>query len=165
MPDYSDPVTIRKKRIAVAAAIATALAVPAEGLRRVAYYDPPGVLTVCYGSTTAVEKSKVYTLQECKARLDADMLNAIEQVERCAPGLPENVLAAFGDAVYNLGPKIACDKNNSTAARLLASGKLIEACQQLPRWDKAKVAGMMVSLPGLVKRREQERLMCMKELT
>ena len=32
------------KRIAAATAIATALAVPAEGLRQYAYYDPPGIL-------------------------------------------------------------------------------------------------------------------------
>ena len=34
-----------------ALALAVALAVPAEGLRQYAYYDPPGILTVCYGTT------------------------------------------------------------------------------------------------------------------
>ena len=36
----------RNKRVAAAAAIATAIAAPAEGLRQWAYYDPPGILTV-----------------------------------------------------------------------------------------------------------------------
>jgi lysozyme len=151
------------QRRAAAAAIATAIAIPAEGLRQYAYYDPPGILTVCYGSTTAVEKGKRYSLDECKARLDKDMRLAINTVERCQPGLPENVLAAFGDAVYNLGPSIVCDKTRSTAARLLASGRVEEACRQLPRWSHAKIAGASVQLPGLVKRRATEMSLCLEK--
>jgi GH24 family phage-related lysozyme (muramidase) len=64
---------------------------------------------VCYGSTTNVQKGVKYSLDECKARLDADMLAAVQAVDRCAPGLPVPVLAAFGDAVYNIGPTVACD--------------------------------------------------------
>lgn len=152
------PVDNRKKAVL---AIATALAIPAEGLRQYAYNDPPGILTVCYGSTTNVIKGKKYSLDECRSRLDTDMTNAINQVEKCVPGLPENVLAAFGDAVYNMGPKIACDKQNSTAARLLAKGDITGACNQLPRWNRATVAGVSVELPGLTKRRAAERNLCL----
>lgn len=150
------------KRIGIAAALAALIAIPAEGLRQYAYYDPPGILTVCYGSTTDVEKGKRYSLEECKARLNADMLKAVGAVDRCVPGLPENVLAAFGDAAYNLGPAIACDPKRSTAARLLRQNQLEAACSQLPRWNKARVAGVMVELPGLTKRREAERQLCLK---
>lgn len=149
------------KRLKTAALIATAIAVPAEGLRQYAYYDPPGILTVCYGSTTDVVKNKRYSLEECKQRLDNDMLDAIRTVDRCAPGLPDNVLAAFGDAVYNMGPKIACDKNRSTAARLLAGGQYSKACKELPKWNKAAVGGQMVPLPGLTKRRKAEMELCL----
>lgn len=152
------PVDNRKKAVL---AIATALAIPAEGLRQYAYNDPPGILTVCYGSTTNVIKGKKYSLDECKARLDTDMMNAINQVDKCAPSLPDNVLAAFSDAVYNMGPKIACDKQNSTAARLLARGDIAGACNQLPRWNRATVAGVSVELPGLTKRRAAERNLCL----
>lgn len=62
-----------KNKKAAALAIATALAIPAEGPRQVAYYDPPGILTVCYGSTTDVQRGKVYSMDECRARLGADM--------------------------------------------------------------------------------------------
>jgi len=154
----------KTRRVGTAVALATALAIPAEGLRQVAYYDPPGILTVCYGSTTNVVLGRQYSLEECKARLDADMLGAVEAVDRCAPGLPDNVLAAFGDAAYNLGPTIACDKTHSTAARLLALGRIKDACDQLPRWDKARVAGVSVALPGLTKRRAAERDLCLKGL-
>ena len=152
----------RNRKRALAAAIATAIAIPAEGLRQWAYLDPPGILTVCYGSTTDVQRGKKYTLDECKARLDADMLKAIAAVDACAPGLPVPVLAAFGDAVYNIGPKIACDTAHSTAARYLKAGELAAACQQLPRWDKASVGGVMISLPGLTKRRAAEMALCLE---
>lgn len=157
------PVQSHSKRIASAAAIATAIAVPAEGLRQYAYYDPPGILTVCYGSTTNVVKGKKYSLEECRQRLDTDMLASLDTVERCVPGLPPNKLAAFGDAVYNLGPKIACDKKQSTAARMLAAGQWTAACDQLPRWNKANVGGFMVALPGLTKRRAVERDICLMD--
>lgn len=148
----------RNKRVALAAALATVIAVQAEGLRQVAYYDPPGILTVCYGTTgPEVVKGKHYSLDECKAFLSRDMLDAIETVERCHPGLPVNVLAAFGDAVYNIGPTVAC---NSTASKYLAAGRLEDACNQLSRWNKARVMGVLVELPGLTKRREKERLLC-----
>ncbi len=157
--------TPKQKRITAAATIATSIAIPAEGLRQWAYYDPPGVLTVCYGSTKNVVKGVKYSIDECKRRLNADMLEAIETVEQCAPGLPVHTLAAFGDAVYNLGPTIACNTSKSTAARLLKAGKVVEACQQLPRWNKAKVGGVMVALPGLTKRRAEEMNLCMQGLT
>jgi len=149
---------------AVALALATALAVPAEGLRQYAYRDPPGILTVCYGHTGGVDQTKRYSMDECKALLNKDMLNAINTVEKCRPGLPAETLAAWSDAVFNLGPTIVCDQSRSTAARLLAAGKLREACLQLDRWNRATVAGVSVELPGLTKRRAAERDLCLQGL-
>lgn len=150
-------------RIAAALAAAIAIAVPAEGLRRVAYHDPVGILTVCYGATgDGVQSGRRYTEVECRERLQADMLDAIRHVERCAPGLPWQQLAAWSDAVYNLGPRIVCDTTTSTAARLLREGRRDEACLQLPRWNKARVAGVMVELPGLTKRRAREAELCLR---
>lgn len=147
-----------------AALLASAIAIPAEGIRQFAYYDPPGILTVCYGSTTNVEKGKKYSLEECKSRLDKDMLIAINQVDSCVPGLPVEVLAAFGDAVYNMGPTIACNKKESTAARYLYQGELLQACNQLPRWNKSKVMGLFIELPGLTTRRLKEKELCISNL-
>lgn len=152
----------RGKKVTTATLIAAALAAPAEGIRQYAYYCPAGILSVCYGATDGVIKGKKYSMEECKAMLDADMQKAVAMVDKCHPGLPVEVLAAFSDAVYNMGPTIACDKDRSTAARYLYQGKLIDACNQLPRWSRAKVMGQMVELPGLVKRREQERQLCLQ---
>lgn len=151
-----------KQRAAAAAALATVIAIPAEGIRQFAYYDPPGILTVCYGHTGAdVVKKRQYSMDECRALLTADMQQAVAHVERCVPGLPVPVLAAFSDAVFNLGPGLACSRTTSTAARMLYAGDLVGACNQLPRWDKARVLGAMVALPGLTKRRAAERSLCL----
>ncbi len=139
-------------------ALAAAIAIPAEGLRQYAYYDPPGILTVCYGHTGQVEKGRKYTIAECTALLDKDMRHAVEIVDRCHPGLPDEVLAAFADAAYNIGPTVAC---NSTASKMLAAGDLAGACNQLPRWNKATVGGQLIELPGLTKRRAKERELCL----
>lgn len=151
--------TDRLAKIALAAIV---IAVPAEGLRQKAYYDPPGILTVCYGSTTNVDPRKTYSLTECRARLDADMLAAVVAVDKCAPGAPDEVTAAFADAVYNLGPRIACDPERSGAARRLKARDWVGACDELPKWSKARIGPQMVTLPGLAKRREAERQLCLK---
>lgn len=152
----------RKRRIAAATALATALAIPAEGLRQFAYFDPPGILTVCYGHTGSdVVAGRKYSLAECNQFLTDDMRTAIDIVERCAPGLPEKPLAAFADATFNLGSRLVCDTKNSTAARLLKAGDIPGACRQLPRWNRATVAGQSVVLPGLTKRRQAEMELCL----
>lgn len=153
----------KSKRLAAAAVLAAALAIPAEGIKLTPYYDPPGILTVCRGHTGPdVRLGQRYTLQQCDALLDTDMREAVATVERCVPGLPEPVLAAFGDAVYNMGPMIACNTTSSTAARMLKARDLAGACDQLLRWTKARVGGVMVDLPGLVKRRKAAREVCIK---
>ena len=151
-----------RKKIAAVTAIATAIAVPAEGLRQVAYYDPPSILTVCYGHTGKdVVKGKVYSLAECKTLLTDDMSKAVAAVDKCHPDAPENVLAAFSDAAYNIGPRVACDATYSTAARKLYAHDWVGACDELQRWTKTRIAGILVELPGLVKRRALERDICL----
>lgn len=151
-----------KQRVAAATTIAAAIAAPAEGLRRVAYYDPPGVLTVCRGHTGPdVVDGKLYSLAECDALFNDDMRKAVTSIDTCLPGLPVKVLAAFSDAGFNLGKTIACDPKSSTAARYLKAGDYDAACNQLPRWDKARVAGVLIPLPGLTKRRALAQSVCL----
>lgn len=150
------------KKKATILALAAALAMPFEGLRQYAYYDPPGILTVCYGSTTDVEKGKKYTLDECKVRLSDDMLTAVDAVLLCTKNntLTINQTVAFADMVYNIGPKPICDKTQSTLARKLAANDIMGACNEIPKWDKTRVAGQLVALPGLTKRRAKETELC-----
>lgn len=148
-------------RKAVALMLATALAVPMEGTRQWAYRDPIGLPTICMGSTKGVKMGDFRTLNECKLLLTKEMSDVISAVDSCRPGLPIPVLAAFADAAYNLGPNIACNTAKSSAARYLKAGQYLSACGELPKWDKARVMGVMVALPGLTKRRHLEKDLCM----
>lgn len=155
-----------QRRTASIVAVVIALAAPAEGLRRVAYDDTGGIPTVCEGHTGKdVVHGKVYSLDECKKLLDEDALKAVRIVEHCAPNLPPSVTAAFGDITFNEGPTAACDTQRSTAARYLLAGKYKEACLELPKWNKAKVGGLLVPLPGLTKRRNAEVDICLEGLS
>ena len=160
----SKPESKAPARTALALALATAIAVPMEGVRQYAYRDPVGIPTICFGSTKGVKMGDHKTLAECTALLTQEMLDVIQTVDTCRPGLPVPVLAAFADAAYNIGPKIACDSNKSTAARMLAAGDYLGACHQLMRWNRATVMGVSVVLPGLTKRRTLDRDLCLEGL-
>lgn len=153
------------KKVSAAAAIAVAIAAPAEGLVHTVYADPVGIPTYCFGETHNPVPGRFYTTDECKALLNGHMVDAVQTVDKCVPGLPVNVLGAFGSAVYNGGSTIACDLKNSTAARYLHDGHLIDACNQLPRWNKATLLGHLIVLPGLTKRRAIEQAECLQGLT
>lgn len=152
---------IDRKKAGIAVALAAAIAMPSEGLRQFAYRDPVNIATICWGSTKNVKIGDYSTLEQCKARLSDDMALAVEQVDSCAPSAPTHVLAAFSDAVFNMGPTIACDTSQSTAARKLKAKDWDGACNELPKWNKARVAGVLVELPGLTKRREKEKHLCL----
>lgn len=151
----------RRRAVSIAAALAV-VAAPFEGMRQIAYYDPPGILTVCHGHTGPdVVKNRVYSPAECTALLEGDALEAVEIVLKCVPDAPDSVALAFGDAVFNIGPRITCDKANSTAARMLAAKDWRGACNQLPRWNRTTIAGQSVELRGLTRRRLEEQAICL----
>lgn len=151
------------KRTAAALAAAIAIAAPFEGLRNYAYRDPVGIPTICYGSIAGVRMGDYKTTEECKALLGVEMWERIETVERCVPGLPVNMLAAWASAIFNTGAHLVCDLGRSTAARLLKAGQWVEACRQLPRWNKATMLGQLITLPGLTRRRAAEMNLCLKD--
>ena len=150
------------KRGGAAIAAVCALATCYEGTVLKSYVDPVGVLTACTGHTgPELRPGQVFSQAQCASLLNADVTKAVNQVIECAPAAPDRVIAAFGDAAYNLGPTIACDRSRSTAARLLAAGQWDAACLQLPRWN---TAGGRV-LPGLTRRRQADLDLCLKGST
>lgn len=150
------------KRGGAAVALVCAMATCYEGTVLKSYVDPVGVLTDCTGHTgPEVRLGQTFTQGQCAKLLNHDVALAVDQVMACVPAnTPDRVLAAFGDAAYNLGPAIACDRSRSTAARLLAAGQWEAACLQLPRWN---TAGGHV-LNGLTRRRQAELDLCLKGL-
>lgn len=151
------PAQHRKK--AVALSIALSLVAGAEGLRQVAYLDPVGIPTACFGETKNVRMGQTFTLEECKAMLAASLLEADQAIERCVKvPLPPAREAALISFTYNVGGGAFC---SSTLVRKLNAGDTPGACDELLRWTKARG----VELPGLKRRRAEERQLCMQGLT
>ena len=62
-------------------------------------------------------------------------------------------------------PSTPSSADNSPASADSGAPLLQAACNQLPRWDNARIAGVLVPLPGLTKRRAAERTLCLQGST
>ena len=149
----------RYKRSAGVAALAVALVGGLEGVRTVAYYDPPRIPTICYGETRGVKMGDTATMAECKAMLNKSLAEFSGHIDKCLPAsLPDAPYVAFLSAAYNIGPVAFC---GSSMARKASTGDVRGACDSLLLWDKVTIAGAKVRLPGLTKRRQEERALCL----
>lgn len=140
-------------------AIAVPLIAYHEGYVPKTYADPIGIPTVCFGQTGAAAKPGVeYSLAECEAMLNAEVTDILTALDRClAARLEPQQWAALTSLAYNVGTGAIC---KSTIARMIRSGApAAQWCEQFPRWV---YAGGKV-LPGLVKRRADERKLCLGE--
>lgn len=130
-----------------------------EGLRTVAYRDPVGIPTVCFGETEGVRMGQRFSVPECEDKLARRILQFDDEVSACLGGPPSRpVRTAFVSLAYNIGSDAFC---RSTLARKYRAGDLEGACAEISRWVYAKG----IKLPGLVKRRAQERRICESALT
>lgn len=144
------------KKRAAWVAIATTCVAGFEGVRQVAYYDPVGIPTICFGETQGVKMGDRKTMDECKSMLADSLMIANRGVDQCikAP-LSDYQRAALVSFTYNVGSGALC---RSTLAKKMNAGDMIGGCNELSLWVYAK----NVKLPGLVKRREAERQMCLQ---
>jgi len=150
----------RFKKSAGIAAIVASLVAGFEGVRTVAYYDPPNIPTICYGETRGVKITDTATLDQCKAMLNASLDEFSTVLDRCLPAdLPEPSYVAFLSTAYNIGAPAFC---GSSMAKRANAGNLEGACDALLMWNKTTIAGVKVALPGLTKRRTSERELCLK---
>jgi lysozyme len=135
-----------------------------EGLRQKAYLDPVGIPTICFGETRGVQLGQTKTRDECDAMLVESLLRHERGMVACIDNpqaLPDKTYGAFLSFTYNVGVGAFC---KSTLLRLVNRGKLFHACDQLPRWTRVTIGSRKVVLRGLVKRRAQEREMCLEGL-
>lgn len=145
------------------AAAAIALVGSYEGLRTKAYIPIAGdVPTICYGSTKGVKLGDTATKPECDALLVSELKTFEAGMRRCLlepDRWSDKVYLSMLSATYNIGygPTGFC---GSSMARNLNANNGQAACNSLLRWNKA--SGRVV--PGLTKRREQERALCLAGL-
>jgi len=155
----------RKALVTVATvSIASAAAFTAkwEGLRTSAYVDPVGVWTVCYGETKGVQPGDKYSAAKCQEMLERELkLYGTALGECLAVEMPAGAAVAFLDWSYNIGTGAAC---RSTLVRKANAGDLFGACDELLRWDKARINGRLQRLRGLTNRRRDEHSRCVQSL-
>ena len=142
---------------------AVVLAAPAvavfEGKILSTYADPAAIPTICMGHTATAARVTQRAPAECDAILTVELLEHNADLRECVKReMPPRVEAAFTSAVYNLGVPAIC---NSQTGSMLKDGQWDAACNRLTLWDKARVGGVLVPLPGLTKRRAAERTMCL----
>lgn len=150
----------RNPKKAATAGVVVALAMPFtahhEGLRLKAYLDPIGIPTICYGETLGVQLGQQKTKAECDALFEARLGVFAYAVDAAiTPSMSPHTHAALTSWTYNVGIGAM---QKSTLVRLMNEGRTVEACNELPKWNKA---GGRV-LTGLVKRREEERKLCLQ---
>lgn len=118
------------------------------------YVCPAGFLTIGYGHLCDPKHPPI-TEAEAEAYLAADMEKALAATLRYCPVLatePEGRLAAIVDFTFNLG---AGRLQTSTLRRRINQREWSAAATELRRW----VHGGGKVLPGLIARREAERLL------
>lgn len=141
--------------IGAAAIAASLLIVPFEGERKVTYQDPPGIQTICYGRTGGVTINQVATHDQCLVYLGEDTRTADAAVTSLVTvKLSDKTKAAFISFVYNVGKE---KFRHSTMLKKLNNDDTTGACMELLKWV---YAGGVV-LPGLVRRREAEKNLCL----
>jgi lysozyme len=150
------------KRGASVAALLVATVGGFEGIRQTAYPDPATKgppWTICFGHTEGVRPGDHKTMDECKALLLKDLAVYSAGIEHCVVvPLPDERFVALTSFAYNVGVKAAC---GSSAVRLINQGRTKDGCDALLLWNKA--AGIV--FPGLTKRRQKERALCLSGLS
>lgn len=148
-----------------------------EGVVLKGYLDPIGIPTKCMGDTNNVIVGKIYTEQECWFSLETQLINHAKGVLKCVPEIknkPE-ILAASVSFAYNFGVYTFCQ---SSIALNFKQADFKTGCKRFnenalgkPQYifvkDKYNIVNkkwIYKSLPGLVKRRADERALCEKGL-
>ena len=151
---------------APAAFVAYDLTLPSEGYEPVPYIDPVGLKTWCVGHLglkgEAVKKE--YTDEECMAIFASDWAKHLKQLDSVVKVSYQSEWQrqALNDFTFNNG---IGNVKSSTLLKLLNQGKHEQACQQLTRWVKGRVKGVLVTLRGLVTRRDKTMPYCLGELS
>ena len=131
-----------------------------EGYKSAAYIPVPGdVPTIGHGTTryedgSAVKLGDRVTPERAQVLLRNDASKFERAVKRCAPvPMYPYEYDAFVSLAYNIGEDAFC---RSTLAKKLNALDYAGACREIEKWVYFKGK----TLPGLVKRRADERARC-----
>jgi lysozyme len=133
-----------------------------EGFKSETYKCPAGVLTIGYGTTRypngkTVQVEDEVSEQQAEAFLLYDCNKFSQDVDRLVKvPLNQNQKDALISFCYNLGTGAFA---GSTMLKLLNQGDYKAAAQEFPKWNKATIDGVKQVLPGLTRRRQEEKLL------
>lgn len=128
-----------------------------EGLKLTAYKCPAGILTIGYGHTKTVKPGMTINKEMAELLLREDLIWVESAIKRhVTVQLNQNQFDALSSFIYNVGERAFA---NSTLLKLLNQGKILEAGEEFMRWTKARQPGGLKELPGLVKRRAEEKVL------
>ena len=149
----------RLRKSAGAMALAVSLIGGFEGLRQTAYPDPATQgepWTICYGHTAHVSPGDKASLAQCKSLLLADLDKEAAGIDKCIHvPLTDPRYVAVLSLAHNIGVSGVC---RSSIVKDLNKGDTAAACEAFLLYDKA--AG--ITMPGLTRRREAERNLCLE---
>ena len=127
-----------------------------------AYIDPVGIPTIGYGSTFNFDENRKVkigdkiTQEKAVEWLRKETANIVPQIKKLViVPINQNQLDSITSLVYNIG---IGNFKSSTLLRLLNAGASKEdVAAQFLRWNKGTVRGQKVELPGLTRRRKEEK--------
>ena len=124
-----------------------------EGYRDRAYDDGVGVQTIGFGATQGVKAGDRITVERALVRLAGDVSRHEAELRSCLGDVPlyQHEWDAYVSWAFNVG--VRCD---STLVAKLKARDYPGACAELSKWVYA--GGK--PLPGLAKRRAEERAKC-----
>jgi lysozyme len=124
-----------------------------------AYLDVVGVPTACDGITRNIRMGQSFTEAQCTKLLERDLIEHAEGAVRCVPGMFGRANQSIAGVLltYNIGIGGFC---KSSIARLWNAGQWRAGCDRFLLFNRG---GGRV-LPGLVKRRQRERAICVTGL-
>lgn len=126
------------------------------------------VPTACDGHTgPELHAGQTFTPAECDEMRNADLRETYDGLLPCMGDIPmpDNELAAYLSAGYNLGPAAIC---RSSIPKKLAAGDHVAACRTLIDFAGVKVNGVLLSCEirsnncyGVFRRRAAESKLCL----
>lgn len=127
-----------------------------EQCRFDSYQDAAGIWTIGYGHTQGVGPKQCCSPEEAETLLEHDLVDAEDAVDAQTETVAttDNQFAAMVALAFNIGATAFRASSVLVFHRL---GRHAEAADAFLRWDKAHVNGVLVTLPGLLARRQAER--------
>lgn len=136
---------------------AVALIAECERLRLRAYRCPAGVWTIGWGETDGVRPGDTCTREQADRWLCEDLTDRARAVRALCSVEPSPAeLGALVSLAYNIG---LAGFQRSTVLRQHNAGDREAAARAFGLWDKARVHGVLTTLPGLTARRAREAAM------